>query len=106
MQIIYGGKKKLSNEPQSKINEKNIKKFVGILRSLSEYDTSLNKMKVTVYKEEITELKKQFYLTSNPNSTESTSLYFSEDSFIEEIKTPIDDDELEEYPDSSDLEGE
>ena len=98
--------KKSSNETQSKINKKDIKKFVGILRSLAENDTSLNKMKVTVYKEEITELKKQFYLTSNPSSTESTSLYFSEDSFIEEMKKPIDDDELEEYPDSSDLEGE
>ena len=98
--------KKSLNQPQTKINKKNIKKYVGILRSLAEYDTSLNKLKVTVYKEEITELKKQFYLTSNPSSTESTSLYFSEDSFIEEMKSQVDDDELEENPDSSDLEGE
>ena len=103
---MYGAMKKLPDEPQSKINKKNIKKYVGILRSLAEYDTSLNKLKVTVYKEEITELKKQFYLTSNPSSTESTSLYFSEDSFIEEMKSQVDDDELEENPDSSDLEGE
>ena len=102
---MFGGMKKPNNEPQTKINEKNYKKFVRILRNLAECDT-LNKMKVAVCKEEITELKKQFYLTSNPNSTESTSLYFSEDSFIEEMKSPIDDDELEENPDSSDLEGE
>ena len=98
--------KKPSNEFQTKKNVKSNKKFVGILRGLAEYDTSFNKMEVTVYKEEITELKKEFYLTSNTNSTESKSLYFSEDSFIEEMKSQIDDDELEEYPDSSDLEGE
>ena len=106
MQIIYGGNKKSSNEPQDKINEKSYKKSCRILRSLAEYDTPLNKMEVTVYKEEIIEAKKQFYLTPNPNSTESTSLYFSEDSFIEEMKNQIEDDELVDYPDSSDLEGE
>ena len=103
---MYGEMKKPNDEFKNKINVKNIKKFFGILRNLAKFDTSLNKMKVTVYKEEITELKKQFYLTSNYNSNESTSLYFSEDSLIEEMKSPIDDDELEDYPDSSDLEGE
>ena len=103
---MNGEVKKSPNEPQTKINEKNIKKSVGILQRLAEYDTSFNKIEVTVYKEKITEVKKKSYLTSNPNSTESKSLYFSEDSFIEEMKSQIDDDELEEYPDSSDLEGE
>ena len=98
--------KKSPSQVQAKINVKNNKKYVEILRSLAKYDSSLNKMKVTVYEEDITELKQKFYLTSNPSSTESTSLYFSEDSFIEEMKSPIDEDELEDYPDSSDLEGE
>ena len=103
---MNGAMKKSPNKALTKINVKNNKKYVEILRSLAQYDTPLNKMKVTVYEEDITELKKKFYLTSNPSSTESTSLYFSEDSFIEEMKSPIDEDELEEYPDSSDLEGE
>ena len=103
---MNGEMKKPSNEPQPKINEKSYKKFVRILRSLAEYDTPLNKMKVTVCKEEITEVKKQFYLPSNANSTKSTKLIFSEDSYIEEMKRSIDEDELEDYPDSSDLEGE
>ena len=103
---MYGGMKKPSNESQSKTNEKSYKKYVRILRSLAEYDTPLNKMKVTVCKEDINEVKKQFYLTSNTNPTKSSKLYFSEDSFIEETKNPIDDDELVDYPDSSDLEGE
>ena len=102
---MYGGMKKLCNETRTKINVKCHKKFVVILRSLAKYDTSLNKMKVKVYKEEITEVKKQFYFTSNPNSTESTSLYFSEDSFIEEMQSPIESESVG-YPDSSDLEGE
>ena len=97
--------KKPSNEFQTKKNVKSNKKFVGILRGLAEYDTSFNKMEVTVYKEEITEVKKQFYLTSNPNSTESTNLYFSEDSFIDEMQSPIESESVD-YPDSSDLEGE
>ena len=103
---MYGTLKKTPNQTQTKINVKNNKKYVEILRSLAQYDSSFNKMKVTVYEEDITELKQKFYLTSNPSSTESTSLYFSEDSFIEEMKSPIDEDELEENPDSSDLEGE
>ena len=98
--------KKSPSQAQEKITVKSYKKYVGILRSLAKYDSSFNKMKVTVYEEDITELKQKFYLTSNPSSTESTSLYFSEDSFIEEMKSPIDEDELEDYPDSSDLEGE
>ena len=103
---MNGAMKKSPNQAQTKINVKSYKKYVGILRSLAKYDSSFNKMKVTVYEEDITELKQKFYLTSNPSSTESTSLYFSEDSFIEEMKSPIDEDELEENPDSSDLEGE
>ena len=103
---MNGVMKKSPSQAQEKITVKSYKKYVGILRSLAKYDSSFNKMKVTVYEEDITELKQKFYLTSNPSSTESTSLYFSEDSFIEEMKSPIDEDELEENPDSSDLEGE
>ena len=106
-----------SIKSQFKTNEKNNRKFSRVLRCLAKSDTSLiNKMNVTVYKEDIIEEKKQFLVAPlmyinchkrfiNHNSTENTSINIFENSIteeIQEIQSPQ-DPELMDYPDSSDF---
>ena len=100
-----------------KINLKNSRRFVGVLRQLAKSDTSLiNKMKVTVYKDDIIEEKKQFFIAplmflssqnhlNNHDSTENTNLNTNLDSNIDEIQISQ-NAEFMDYPDSSDFDEE
>ena len=110
--------KKLPVKSQSQTNEKSSKKFFGVLRRLAKSDSSIkNKMKVTVYNEDITNEKKQIFIApsmfttfinrnknlNNHNSTENTSKNIIETSIIEnEIQSPQ-NTEIKDYPDSSDF---
>lgn len=100
---------------QIKINEKNEKKYFGVLRRLAEFDSSmLNKIKVTVYKEDIVEEKKQIIIAPsifancpghliNNNSIERTNENTIEDLIIENENPSPANSELMNYPDSSDF---
>ena len=100
---------------QIKLRRKNNRKFFGVLRRLAKSDTLLvDKMKVTVYKEDIAEEKKEFimaplFLINQPKrlinykSTENTNEKTIEELIKEEeISSPVDPD-LINYPDSSDF---
>ena len=99
------------------ISEKNCMKNTRILKRLAKSDTSLrNIMKVTVYKEDLNEEKKQFliapsaFMNSNEHlvyhdSNENTNEGIIEDSIENEILSPQ-NTELMNYPDSSDFDDE
>ena len=100
---------------QNKITEKNKRKFHGVLRRLIKSDSSVNnKMKVTVYKVDNTEKKKQLIIAPliftnycrhliNHNSTINTNVNIIENLIKEEENSSPVDSELKNYPDSSDF---
>ena len=109
---------KSSFKSKTLISEKKCKKNIGILENLAKSDTSLtNIMKVTVYKEDFNEEKKQFFIAPSVfmnsqehliyhDSNENTNDGIIEDSIIKnEIPSPQ-NAELMNYPDSSDLDDE
>ena len=99
---------------KTKSSEKNSRKFFGVLRRLVKSDNSINNiLKVTVYKDEINDEKKQFFIAPsifisserhlyNHNSTQNKNKNIIENSIIEEIQSS-NNAEFMEYPDSSDF---
>ena len=99
------------------MSEKNSRRFFGVLRHLAEFDIPLiHKMNVTVYKEDITEEKKQFLVAPlmymdchknfiNHNSAQNTNINIFENSITEETQETQSprNPELMDYPDSSDF---
>ena len=102
--------------PKIKIIEKRRKKFSGILRHLAKSDSSLvNKMNITVYKDDIIEEEKQIIIApsmylncrkplNNHKSAENTIVNIFENLVIEKGNpSPVQDEQID-YPDSSDFE--
>ena len=104
---------KSSNKSQVTINKKTSRKFSDILGQLAKSDTSLiNKMKVTVFKEDIIDEKKQIapstFMNSHKhfiyrNSNEDAIVNVIEDSVLESEALTTQNAELINYPDSSDF---
>ena len=100
---------------QNQINKKDSIKFFGVLQRLAKSDTSIyNKMKVTVYKEDNIEEKKQILIAPsmfmkyhenyiNHVSTSNTIKNINENLIKENENSSPQNPELINYPDSSDF---
>ena len=116
---MFGTSEKMINSQIQK-NKKNSRRFLGILRRLAESEGSvINKIKVTVYKEDSTEEKDHVFLApstfknysehymdkiSSENTSENLLDSTAENSKnSNEVKRVSNDIETEIYPDSSDF---
>ena len=106
---------KLHTNSQIKMNEKNDRKFFGVLRKLAKLDNSImNKIKVIVCEGEITEEEKEFIAAPSKfikcqvhsieiNSARNKNKNIIENINIEKENTLSHNIEEESYPDSSDF---
>ena len=108
---------KSQNNSQIKISEKNDRKFVEVLGSLTKLDNLImNKIKVIVSEGEITEEQKEFIVAPSKfikchehsieiNSARNKNKNINENMNIEKGNSSSRNIEDEDYPDSSDFDG-